>query len=173
MKHLFTRAHGPRFRVPNQAIEFTEQVLKQYGSIDDGHEGFVYWCGRRSGASRSVELVIAPRLDSRFAGVQISSASNADFVATLSDHSMVEIAQVHSHPGDWVEHSCGDDRLTPFKVDGLLSIVVRRFGAEGILPLTRCGIHLFQGNRFHRCSDAWVRSHVALGRGRATFRDLR
>jgi hypothetical protein len=173
VKHPFLAPARRFFQIPSQAIDLTVRIFREYGAIEDGHEGFVYWCGVRGARGATVRLVIAPSLASEFAGVHISAISNARAIEALSKNSMVELAQVHSHPRDWVDHSCGDDQLAPFKVDGLLSIVVPHFGADGMVPLRICGFHLFEHGGFSRCSDYWVRRHVEVRKGSAALCDLR
>ena len=148
-------------------------MLRDYGGMRSPHEGFVYWGGTKTKSKYNVEIVIAPRLDSKFAGVLISSRSNTAVVQTLSQHSMIEVAQVHSHPSDWVDHSYGDDLRAPFKVEGLISIVVPNYCKHGMLPLKLCGVHRFDNGGFVRLSGEYVRSHFRISRASSTFCDLR
>ena len=173
MGRCFVSPARLQLKIPSKAIEHTIRVLREYQAIEDGHEGFVYWCGVRAPGIATVCLVIAPKLASEFAGVHVSAASNARVIEMMSRNAMVELAQVHSHPKDWVDHSSGDDRLAPFKVEGLLSIVVPNFGIDGMTPLRTCGFHLFERGGFRRCSNYWIRRHVAIRTGDAGLCDLR
>jgi hypothetical protein len=161
------------FSIPSQAIDHTERVLRAYGDRRFPHEGFVYWGGTKKYDTSTIELVIAPHLEARFAGVRISAKSNASVVRELSNRSLTEVAQVHTHPTDWVDHSCGDDRLAPFRIGGLISIVVPNFCKHGMLPLRVCGIHRFTINSFERLSDFYVTKYFHVTHGSASFCDLR
>lgn len=163
----------PQYTIPKQSVQDTERVLRAYGSRRYPHEGFVYWGGLKTKTEYNVRIVIAPHLDSKFAGVHISASSNTEVVQTLSERSMIEIAQVHSHPSGWVDHSYGDDIWAPFKVEGLISIVVPDFCRHGMLPLGICGVHRFENGRFVRLSSDYVGRHFRISRGNSRFCDLR
>jgi hypothetical protein len=60
------------------------------------------------------------------------------------------LAQVHGHPGDWVGHSAGDNRGAFMAYEGYYSVVVPNYGLQGLLPLSRCGVHRFDKGRFVR-----------------------
>jgi hypothetical protein len=162
-----------QYDIPKRAVQDTEKVLRDYGGRRSPHEGFVYWGGTKTRTKYNVQIVIAPRLDSKFAGVLISSRSNTAVVQILSDHSMVEVAQVHSHPSDWVDHSYGDDLRAPFKVEGLISIVVPDYCEHGMLPMKLCGVHRFENGGFVRLPSEYVGRHFHISRASSTFCDLR
>ena len=77
MKHPSLAPASRFFQIPSQAIGHTVRIFKEYRALEDGHEGFVYWCGVRDARVATVRLVIAPSLASEFAGVHISAMSNA------------------------------------------------------------------------------------------------
>lgn len=169
------RAEGRslHYVVPGKAVHDTERVLRAYGSEPYPREGFAYWGGSRTKSGFEVKSVIAPRLDANFAGVRISAESNSRVVQALCEYSIVELAQVHSHPGGWVDHSRGDDLMAPFKVEGLVSIVVPDFCRRGMLPIEICGVHRFEGGRFVRLSSGHVKRSFIISRKSSAFYDLR
>lgn len=85
----------------------------------------------------------------------------------------IEIAQVHSHPSDWVDHSEGDDLWASFKIEGLVSIVVPNYCKDGMLPLTNCGVHRYINGNFIRLSKKYITSHFRLVNEKSDFVDLR
>ena len=86
----------------------------------------------------------------------------------------IEIAQVHSHPSDWVDHSEGDDLWASFKIEGLVSIVIPNYCKGGMLPLTNCGVHRYINGNFIRLSEKYITSHFRLvNNEKADFVDLR
>lgn len=159
--------------IPSAAVTQTETILANYGNRRRPHEGFVFWAGTKSDSVYSVSLVIAPRLNSRYSGVRISPSSNAIAVKSMRDYNSVEIAQVHSHPLDFVGHSSGDDLYAPFKVDGLISIVVPRFCSEGMLPLEKCGVHMYSNGEFLRLDNEYIKKHFRLVTEKSIFCDAR
>lgn len=156
-----------------EAVFQTEMILSDYGDRRVPHEGFVYWAGTKSKSKCKISLVIAPHLNSRYSGVRIAALSNANAVRAMRSHSSVEIAQVHSHPFDLVGHSYGDDVYAPFKVNGLISIVVPRFGKEGMLPLEKCGIHRYSNGHFVRLDAKYIREHFRFVDEASILCDLR
>ena len=103
-----------------------------------------------------------------------SQDANFDFVKTLSKKKYIQIAQVHTHPTEWIEHSYGDSKHAAFKINGLLSIVVPSFSEKGMLPLERCGIHRFDGEKFVRLKNKYIKKHFNITKaGKTELIDLR
>jgi hypothetical protein len=163
------RLYGPRdkllYVIPSQVVRDTEKVLMEYASIEPSNEGLVYWGGTKRKEAITVRAVIAPKTVSSYGSISISHRSNFDFVGALNQHNLVQIAQVHSHPTQWVGHSLGDDEMAAFKVEGLLSIVVPEYGTSGMLPLTKCGVHRYVRGDFKRLSEKYVCNHFVIKDG--------
>jgi hypothetical protein len=150
------------YLVDEKVISFTEKILGEYASFDPSHEGFLYWCGTKDGDNIHITGAIAPKTVSSPFRVSTDYQSNAEFVRTLSTNRLVMIGQVHSHPGDWVDHSQGDDERAAFKFKGLLSIVVKLYGKKGMMTLHSCGVHRFDGQSFFRLTAAYVKKHFRI-----------
>jgi len=160
--------------IPRSVICDTERVLSEYAKIKPSNEGFVYWGGIIDGTIISISLVIAPETESSYGRVSTSNRSNFDVVKTLSANKVIEIAQVHSHPSDLVDHSEGDDEWASFKIEGLVSIVVPQYCKKGMLPLTDCGIHIYTNGDFIRLSKKYVTEHFKIiNDSKSGFIDLR
>ena len=160
--------------IPQSVIRNTENVLLEYAKMKPSNEGFVYWGGVVDGTVISISLVIAPETESSYGRVSTSNRSNFDVVRALSANKVIEIAQVHSHPSDWVDHSEGDDEWASFKIEGLVSIVVPQYCKKGMLPLTSCGIHRYTNSDFIRLSKKYVTEHFKIINGsNSDFVDLR
>jgi hypothetical protein len=161
-KKLHTPRDSLTYIFPVKAIQDTERILAEYGNLSPPNEGLVYWGGIRNGNSRIVSLVFAPLTESNGTRVSTSQRSNFDFVRVLSWDNLVQIAQVHSHPGKWVDHSPGDDALAAFKIKGLLSIVVPEYCQNGVNLLSSCGVHRYQRASFIRLSRKYIESHFII-----------
>ncbi len=135
-------------------VNYTVSILKEYGSVDA--EGVVYWAGKVEGNKKFVCAAVAPKIRGSRFGFYTDHQANADFVEFIRSHNLVYICQVHSHPGDYVDHSITDDKETAFRAEGLISIVVPHFGKFGLLPFSKCGIHLFTKGAFFRLSDRYI-----------------
>ena len=164
VKNLFflpKRRQTPRdkktYIIPRGAILYTEKALST--DQDSKTEELVYWAGVQDGDVANVTAVIIPKTDTRNLGVRTTHLANFHFVRTINRLGLIQIAQVHTHPGSWVDHSFGDDQNAAFKVDGLLSIVVPDYGESGMIPLTTCGVHRYQNRKFIRLSDTYILKH--------------
>jgi hypothetical protein len=137
-------------------IEHTVSVLRSSGSPDELHEGVVYWAGRRFGSDTVVTTCIAPAARTTEGSFETSAQTNARAILYLGKVGLELIAQVHSHPGKFVDHSRGDDQRALMPYEGFLSVVVPLYGRYGVLPLTTCGVHVFERGRFRRLENSEV-----------------
>jgi len=153
---------GLDYIVCQEVVDFTIQVLCDYGRRRPAAEGVVYWAGRLQGKVWQICAAVAPAVQASRYGFQTGYSTNARFVSFLCDNNLQYIAQVHSHPGSYVDHSPVDDQETAFRREGLLSIVVPNFGSRGILPWKQCGVHLFTNNCFRRITDKHLRKHFCV-----------
>ncbi len=152
-------------------VDKTTQVLKQYGQLPN--EGLVFWAGAIVENRAKITHVIAPETDSAEGRVTVPHLSIYNVVKALSDHKIIHIGQVHSHPAKWVDHSGGDDELAPFKREGLISLVVPSYCNEGMIPIKKSGVHRYEGNQFIRLSNKYIKSHFTMIDGESHFIDLR
>lgn len=151
-----------RYLISSKVIKYTERVLHDYANKNPSNEGLVYWAGKVSNNTIKVTAVIAPNTESDFGRVSTSHKDNFHVVNELSKLKLVEVAQVHSHPGHFVGHSDGDDEWAAFKFDGLLSLVVPNYCKDGMLPLEKCGVHRYENEEFIRLSTEYVKKHFRL-----------
>lgn len=152
---------GRRLVLPEAIVPEIAKLLRSYGDRD-AHEGVVYLGGVET-AEQSVALVaIAPVAITTRGSFQTDLAANTAVVSTLATQGVTLIGQVHSHPGDWVDHSDGDDTGALVRFEGYWSLVVPAFARRGLLPLTPCGIHLYDQGRFARLTDAAVAARVRV-----------
>ena len=163
-----------QYLIPSKVINDTEKVLTDYAKLVPSNEGFVYWAGKKNGKVISVSAVIAPKTESNYGRVSTSHSSNFEFVKELNKRKLVEIGQVHTHPDNMVDHSLGDDKWAPFKIEGLVSIVVPNYCLRGMMPLHECGVHRYQAGRFIRLSDNYLKKQFKIQKnGISDFVDLR
>ena len=151
-----------KYIIPREALRKTEEVLNYYSRIDDGNESLVYWGGIKTKNEIIISLVMVPDLITEAQRVTITPTANIGFIQALSQHGCVHIAQVHSHPTEWIDHSYGDDQFASFKHNGLVSIVVPSYCNDGMLPLIKNGIHRYSGKSFIRLSNKYVNEHFLI-----------
>lgn len=178
---LFYRKHRYSYPKDNNSyvigkdiITYSETVLKEYGNLTPANEGIVYWAGKKNGNAYIINSVIAPDAESSEGRVSVSPQSHIKYIQHLSENKIVHIAQLHSHPDRSVWHSFGDDEWAAFKKNGLLSLVVPRYGQIGMMPIESCGIHRFEKKKFIRLSKKYVNRHFSIdSMEQVKFLDLR
>ncbi len=163
-----------QYVVTKDVIDYTVKILREYGSRKYKAEGLVYWAGEVQDDVIIINAAVAPQTDSSRYGIETTNESNARFVEFICGHGFEYIAQVHSHPGTWVDHSGVDNEETAFRSEGLVSIVVPSFGKNGMLPLTNCGIHRFTKGKFIRLHAKYIKTHFRVNTDiNSIIKDLR
>ena len=150
------------YYISKPVIEFTEKILCEYGNRKHKAEGLVYWAGIIDGEKYFINAAITPKTEASRYGILTTHDANASFVDFISDNDLVYIAQVHSHPSTWVDHSEVDNEETAFRSEGLISIVVPCFSENGMLPLKQCGIHRYFIDGFKRLTIKYVQKHFKI-----------
>jgi len=159
-----------RFRVGAQVMARTREALVTFaesGKSDGGHEGLVFWAGEESNDATEYSAVVVPDATHSQFGVFVDELAYGRAVREARSQGLVLLAQVHSHPGRDVRHSDGDDDLIVMPFEGMLSLVVPRYGV-GWSRLDTAGVHQFQDGRWVQCSaDSILRSISAVTDGTA------
>lgn len=96
-----------------------------------------------------VTTMVIPNADLYPRHFAVSAAAMSEAGQHFRRFGLQRLAQVHSHPGKWVEHSEHDDEMAYSQHSGALSIVVPYHG-RNLPSLDSCGVHL-RGER------GWVR----------------
>lgn len=137
-------------------LDHTTAVLCTSGGAGEAHEGIAYWAGHRVGLETFVTTCIAPDATTTWGSFDTSARTNASVVMYLASAGLELIGQVHSHPGNRVDHSKGDDERALMPFDGFLSLVVPHYARRGMRPLAMCGIHVFEKSQFRRLGQPEV-----------------
>jgi hypothetical protein len=156
MRQSFDDVPRPTVQIAEPVIMASQQLL-QRPRWKRQHESIVYWAGVAATDRCIVTTVIAPDAETTWGSYRVCSTSNAAVINNISAHSLEVIAQVHTHPGDFVEHSHGDELGALMPYENFLSIVVPNYCRPGLLPLTECGVHRFEHSRFRQLSSSEIR----------------
>lgn len=140
-----------RLIVPAVVVEDTLTYFRGCGDEDGPHEGLVFWMGRMSGEDRVVVAWFAPFVDCGPQHVFFDASELGRASRLAHGLGMHLVAQVHSHPGRWTDHSDGDDQLV-VSSEGFFSLIVPNYGHGGVLPSEGAGIHQHQNGRWYRHS---------------------
>jgi len=156
--------------LPDQAMEITISTLRQYRRL----EAACFWYGLREGSDAAfIKAVVTPLQANRWGNYHVSSESVSAMSAATRPSGWVCLAQVHSHPGSFVEHSPYDDENASSQ--RILSVVVPDYGRwNGKWP-QGIGVHECQNGYWHQLSDgdAALRVQLKPGSEPITFIDLR
>jgi proteasome lid subunit RPN8/RPN11 len=97
-------------------------------------------------------------------GITIQSSGFAALSNICNAHGLRVIADVHTHPGAWVEQS-GIDRANPMiATRGHVAVIVPNFAAAAVRA-SECGVHVYRGSHTwdaHKGSAA--RKQLYIGR---------
>lgn len=143
--------------LPAKALEVTISVLRQYRRL----EAACFWYGLRDQTGNGfVKAVIAPLQVNRRGNYHIPSASISAVSAATRPAGWVCVAQVHSHPGSFVEHSSYDDDNASSQ--RILSVVIPNYGRWCEQWPSGIGVHECQNAYWHQLSDSDAAQRVQL-----------
>lgn len=129
-----------RFHLPGRLLEETRSLLWRKGQ--QGLEELVLWSGYiLPGGECLVTTYILPATESSPAFVTIRDTSELTAIShALVARRQLVFAQVHAHPGRWVDPS-GTDLAIPFSHSlGFLFVILPSYARDAI-ALEACGIH--------------------------------
>lgn len=152
---------GPCLWIPEAALLETERLLRTYGGAED-HEGIVYWGGVESPRGSVVVSAVGPEASTTWGSFRTDFEANTDLVNVLAQLELTLVGQVHSHPGEWVDHSDGDDSGAIVRFAGFWSLVVPHFASEGMRPVSTVGVHLFADGVFRRLTPRALSTRVRV-----------
>jgi hypothetical protein len=134
--------------VSSSALRDTFEYLSPYYRA--GVETAAFWFGIEAGQIQVVTTVVAPRLLQTSGNYRVDRGSLRRIARELGRQELTNLAQVHTHPGEWVGHSLYDDENAYSTRDGALSLVWPSYGAKLTRNLVGVGVH-------ERRKDQWVR----------------
>jgi proteasome lid subunit RPN8/RPN11 len=159
-----------RVLITHAALRGCEDLLPTYRGIDGDHEGIAFLCGRELGDVQLLTTAIAPRCDHGRRRVMCDESQIEDVVAVAHAHRLGVLAQVHSHPGPFTEHSEGDDEMVLMPFEGMLSIVVPHYARHRLQPVESLGVHQYQDGRWVTAEPASVAAAVTIIPGNVDLR---
>jgi proteasome lid subunit RPN8/RPN11 len=159
-----------RVLVTEAALRGCEDLLPTYRGPDGDHEGIAFLCGRELGGTQLLTTAIAPRCDHGRRHVMCDERQVEDVVALAHAHQLGVLAQVHSHPGPFTEHSEGDDEMVLMPFEGMISIVTPHYGRYGLRPLESLGVHQYQDGVWVMVEPVSVASAITVIPGSVDLR---
>lgn len=150
------------FQITEAALSACERLLPSYRDPDGDHEGIGYLLGHELEDLTLLTAALAPDAGTTRGSVHCSKQQMAAAVDAARGLGLGLLAQVHSHPRDWIEHSLGDDQMIFMPFEGMLSIVVPWYGRVGMRPLHNLGIHQYQDGTWTRVERDSARAGITI-----------
>jgi len=166
------RPYVPTHRVmtvPTVAVRAVFELLSRYAQRRVEAGMFLYG-DRNANGDTLARAIVVPRQRTHWGNYQVS-AEAMQSVAQATEHTdWVNIAQLHTHPGAWVEHSSYDDKVA--NSVRALSIVIPWYGRHASSWPTGLGIHEWQDGYWHKLERAHAERRMQGGEGDVEVIDL-
>jgi hypothetical protein len=148
------------FAISDSVIEQSERWLRS--PLWRGRESIIYWTGVKRDDLWLVTTVIKPHAVTTRGSFRTSAEHNARVIEFLSQAGLALLGQVHTHGGDHVNHSAGDDQDAFMPKENSMSWVVPYYGRQGMRPLDRCGVHRYESGRFRRMQPREIDAEICI-----------
>lgn len=156
-----------RLQVPQAALDGTSRLLQRAGRRESG----VFWYGSKdSDGGGTVKYIVAPPQRMAPRNYHVSAGALTDIVSRLPND-WKALAQVHSHPGIRVEHSCYDDRMASSR--RALSLVFPLYGRATDPFPAGIGVHEFQIDYWHLLDEETAAKRILVCDGHVKIEDQR
>lgn len=149
---------GPRvLEVPSRVLSRTVELLGAYAPRR--LEACCFWYGVEGATIDRVTCVALPRQENGWGWYDVDAAAMAELSRATRSRRWVNVAQLHTHPSSWVEHSPFDDEKANSR--RAVSIVLPNYGVwRGAWPIG-VGIHEYQAG-WHTLSDVDAAARIVL-----------
>jgi hypothetical protein len=154
--------------VSRAVLRRTHEYFLPYWSA--GVETACFWFGVDAGRFQVVTTVAAPKLYQTGGNYSVEMTSLRRLAAEMRANGLTNLAQLHTHPSDWVDHSPYDDERAYSTREGALSLVWADYGMRLGHDLSGIGVHERRGADWVRLSDAETESRIRLMDDFADFR---
>lgn len=155
--------------VPVLAVKRVFEVLSHYARRRV-EAGMFFYGDRDARGNTMVRAVVVPRQKNHWGNYHVSAAA-MQAVAKATEHTdWVNIAQLHTHPGAWVEHSTYDDSVA--NSVRAVSIVIPLYGRYAASWPTGLGVHEWQDGYWHKLDRSDAERRMQGGEGEAEVVDL-
>lgn len=151
--------NGRVLSVPRQGIDAVFQVLRPYARRRV-EAGMFFYGERYPNGDTLVRSVVVPRQENHWGNYYVSAQAMAEVALATNDTDWVNIAQLHTHPGTWVDHSPYDDRVA--NSIRAISVVIPRYGRDASSWPSALGVHEWQEGHWHRLDTATSASRIQV-----------
>jgi hypothetical protein len=159
---------GPALFVPRNIVTATYEYFLPYWKAEV--ETACFWFGVDLGDYQVATTVAVAKLFQTQGNFRVDKDSMRRLSASLSQQGLVNLAQVHTHPSRWVEHSPFDDERAYSTRDGAMSLVWPEYGQSTNHGLEKVGIHEMRAGIWARLSVGEISERIRLVDSLADFR---
>ncbi len=156
------RKVGRVLHVPEAVVVATWQALRLTASR--GCEGAALWAGPAvlyDSLEQVVTTVMVPEQGVDPGHFELSAEGVRTMGKALREAALVNVAQVHTHPGAWVGHSPWDDAHAYSLREGSLSIVWPDYGVA-LSPQRAWGVHERLSGEWEELSEREAQRRVRV-----------
>lgn len=157
-----------RLLVSRAVLRRTHEYFLPYWSA--GVETACFWFGVDAGRLQVVTTVAVPKLHQTGGNYSVEMTSLRRLATEMRTNSLTNLAQLHTHPSDWVDHSSYDDERAYSTREGALSLVWADYGSRLGHDLSGIGVHERRGADWVRLSEAEAEGRIRLVDDLADFR---
>lgn len=119
-----------------------DRMIGEFRACGRGLRECVVYCLAAQADPERVIDIEHPEHAASASGYTVNDRWLTDFFFRLADDRRMAVAQIHTHPGDWVDHSPTDDEFVLVPSPGFVSVVVPDFGEQ--FERSRCAIHVLE-----------------------------
>ncbi len=146
-----------------------ERMLTEFAKEGRAVEQVCYFDGVLLGDSGVVTTMTIPCAKLEAGRFHVPPEAMSEAGKHLRRFKLRRLAQVHTHPAEWVGHSAWDDEWAYSQLPGAMSIVLPHFGRTRP-RLDQAGVHLRSTAGWRQLSHDDLLAHVRLVPGVLDFR---
>lgn len=144
---------------PASTVRLTLEVFDTYGAR--GVEACCFWYGERIGQGEArIRAIVIPRQTNRAGNYRVDASAMEAVSSRTRAMGLVNLCQVHTHPGTRVEHSAYDDENAVSQ--RVLSVVFPHYGRYVEEWPHEVGVHEFQEGYWHLLSPDNAQKRLLL-----------
>lgn len=146
--------------VPRRVLHTTHEHFVPYWEA--GVETGCYWFGVDIGLWQVVTTLAVAKLFQGPGGFRVEPKSMRRLAKTMSEQRLENLAQIHTHPSDWVGHSAFDDAHAYSTRPGSLSIVWPNYGLALGHDLADIGVHEYDADGWRELNQDQIRRRLLV-----------
>jgi len=156
--------------VPRSALVLMQNGFAEYRNATV--EGCCFWYGPKTDSNEfAITHVVLPKQMNKRLNFTVSPEAVGEMSAATHPLSLINRAQVHTHPSRWVDHSPYDDEHAISRK--ALSIVLPRYGASIRAWPRGIGVHEFRNDAWRRLPSRQASQRIQIADGEVHVIDLR